>query len=102
MAYPLPSAVDMSGGFLNFIRYLNSVTSFAFIHFSLLALATIIIISYWRATREVSGALILAGVITSIIVVPLRIMHLIPTLSAGIIIGFTFLGLVYLFASTRN
>lgn len=99
MAYDIPSSIDLSAGFIPFIKYLNVVTYFAFVRFALISLAVIIFLAYYRANNDIKGGLIIVGIIISFISVFLRMLGLLPIPDMSIIIGATLVGLIYLWFS---
>lgn len=96
MAYPSPSTINASKGFGEILNYTNNVTDSWLSNLFLIAVYVIILIGFYKAKNDFTGALAVAGYGTFVIALLFWLGGFISGMAFGWVIGIAILGTIFL------
>jgi len=91
-----------SDGFANVIYYLNFVTNYWFTNMILIAIWILVVVGFYKATDDFSGALAVGGFGTFVVALLFWAGKLISTPTFSIVIGVMIIGILVLLVDKKN
>lgn len=96
MAYPYPSSINGTKGFSGILNYVNTVTDSWISNIALIAIYVIILIGFYKAKDDFTGALAVAGYGTFVVGLFFWIGGFISGFALGVAIALAIIGTVIL------
>jgi hypothetical protein len=102
MAYESPTSINASEGIQTIFYYINNVTDEWFARMIMLAIYVIVLMGYYKARSDFSGALAVAGWGTFVVGLLFWVGGLISGWVFSIVIGVAILGVVFVLIDTNS
>ena len=102
MTYPSPAGINASRGFGEVLTYVNTVTYGWISTLLLLAIYVIVLMGYYKAKDDFSGAMAVAGFGVFIIALLFWLGDFITGITLTIAIALALVGIIVLLADKRN
>lgn len=96
MTYDNPTTINATNGLSGILNYVNSVTDNWFSNMLLIAIYVIILIGFYKAKDDFTGALAVAGFGTFVVSLMFWAGGLISTVSFSVVIAIAIIGVVVL------
>jgi len=96
MTYPSPSTINASKGLGEIFNYVGTVTNNWFSNMLLIAIYVIVLIGFYKAKEDFTGALAVAGFGTFVVALLFWIGGMISGIALGITIAMAIIGVIVL------